>query len=107
MGKRARRRDAPIPHRCPVCEGRGMVQWDPDLPFGDSANAGPWPCRACSGTGIVWGSPRPVYVPSCWTGLPVAPAFTEVRGTGLPTVTEQADRLFYMDGTVARSSGGT
>lgn len=47
-----------IPHRCPVCEGRGLV------PFGfystnpwcihTSASTIPETCRTCNGRGIVW-----------------------------------------------------
>lgn len=42
------------PHRCPVCEGRGQVLFNPDMPYGSSASAGPWLCRPCMGSGILW-----------------------------------------------------
>ena len=42
------------PHRCPVCDGRGQVQFNPAMPFTDGTSAGPWPCKPCNGTGIVW-----------------------------------------------------
>lgn len=46
------------PYKCPVCEGRGIV------PGGFYASIGPYststsvtePCRACEGTGIIWGN---------------------------------------------------
>jgi len=46
------------PHRCPVCDGTGIVSRPPDVP-GDvlswpSTDTGPYSCRACSGSGIVW-----------------------------------------------------
>lgn len=42
-----------VPHRCPVCEGRGF------LPSGfyagaSSASTAPEGCRSCRGTGVVW-----------------------------------------------------
>ena len=46
------------PHRCPVCNGYGLVpngfymqtsgQWS-------TSSITPEPCRSCNGTGIVWG----------------------------------------------------
>lgn len=46
------------PHRCPVCEGQGLVNRPPWL-AGDQNTwtdnqAGPYPCKACNGTGIIW-----------------------------------------------------
>lgn len=47
------------PHRCPVCEGRGKLQYDPVNPFVEVASSAAgvpmWECRPCGGTGIVWG----------------------------------------------------
>lgn len=47
-----------IPHRCPVCTGQGKVNKPPYV-AGDqetwvSNSAGPWPCQACNGSGILW-----------------------------------------------------
>lgn len=47
-----------VPHECPVCNGSGLVSRPPHL-AGDvitftSSETGPWPCRACDGTGILW-----------------------------------------------------
>lgn len=48
------------PHLCPVCEGRGKLQYNPANPF----NAGTWSagstvpvwiCHACKGAGVLWG----------------------------------------------------
>ena len=51
--------DRRLPYRCPVCCGSGLVSRPPhvagDIPEWSSAEAGPWPCKACGGTGIVWG----------------------------------------------------
>lgn len=48
-----------IAHACPVCRGHGTVSKPPYV-AGDqdgwvSSDTGPYPCRACNGTGIVWG----------------------------------------------------
>lgn len=47
-----------IPHKCPVCDGQGIVSRPPYLAgdvetWEDSQTS--YPCRACNGTGIVWG----------------------------------------------------
>ena len=47
-----------IPHTCPVCHGATIVS-RPDWIAGDvlswvSNNTQTYPCKACSGTGIVW-----------------------------------------------------
>ena len=34
------------PHKCPVCEGRGVGPWE--------LFAWDQPCHACSGSGVVW-----------------------------------------------------
>lgn len=53
-----------IPYKCPICDGHGIV------PGGFYSSTGgrsistnsTEPCRACGGTGIVWGDgPSPVY----------------------------------------------
>jgi hypothetical protein len=46
------------PYRCPVCVGTGLVSRPPGV-AGDqdewtSSNAGPYPCRPCLGSGILW-----------------------------------------------------
>lgn len=48
----------PVPFKCPICDGTGLVSRPPCIP-GDieswsTASSGPYPCKACSGTGIVW-----------------------------------------------------
>jgi DnaJ-class molecular chaperone len=47
-----------IPHKCPVCNGQGLVSRPPYI-AGDqnewfSSSAGPFTCHACGGSGIVW-----------------------------------------------------
>lgn len=56
---------APVPHRCPVCEGHGIVEngfyhrivtqqeWS-------SSSVTPEQCRACAGGGIIFTSPNTV-----------------------------------------------
>lgn len=44
--------------KCPVCDGSGLVSRPPGV-AGDqttwvSTDTGPYACRACGGTGIVW-----------------------------------------------------
>lgn len=47
------------PHKCPVCEGIGKVQYDPVDPFRVNnallSQPSNWPCKACAGTGVLWG----------------------------------------------------
>jgi hypothetical protein len=47
-----------IPHKCPVCDGAGTVLRPPwiagDVPCWVDNSSGPYQCRACIGTGIVW-----------------------------------------------------
>lgn len=48
---------SPLPHRCPVCNGNGLVpngfymQTSGDW---STSSITPETCRSCSGTGIVW-----------------------------------------------------
>ncbi len=47
-----------IPHKCPVCDGTGLVMRPPGV-AGDQYlwtdnKTGPYTCRACGGGGIVW-----------------------------------------------------
>jgi len=45
-----------VPHKCPVCNGRGKVPADFYNKWIDgSAHAGEETCRTCQGTGLVWG----------------------------------------------------
>lgn len=50
---------ARTPHKCPVCEGRGMVpstfyQSTAADGTGATSSLGTETCRTCGGTGIVW-----------------------------------------------------
>lgn len=58
-----------IPHKCPVCEGRGTVHASF---YGESTNAGfgTVACKSCFGTGIVWDYSTP-YIP--YTPFPYTP----------------------------------
>ena len=56
------------PHKCPVCDGRGLV---PDWfyltqPGGTptSSGVGDVTCRSCNGSGIVWGGPDQIDTPT-------------------------------------------
>lgn len=46
------------PHRCPCCSGSGLVSRPPwiagDSNFWTGTSCGPWPCKACAGTGVLW-----------------------------------------------------
>lgn len=48
------------PHRCPVCDGRGLVPVGFYLMVGGmgggTTSTGPETCRSCTGNGIIWGS---------------------------------------------------
>ena len=51
-----------IPVKCPVCDGTGLVSKPPHV-AGDQrewadSSAGPYPCRACLGTGVLWTDAR-------------------------------------------------
>jgi hypothetical protein len=43
------------PHRCPVCDGKGRVLFDPENPHGHHSAVQDWPCKPCGASGIVWG----------------------------------------------------
>lgn len=49
-----------IPHKCPVCDGSGLVSRPPwiagDQPYFATSSVGPWPCKVCQGAGILWES---------------------------------------------------
>jgi len=63
------------PHKCPVCNGTGLVSTPPGQP-GDTGYIlttsdtppGPYTCPACHGTCIIW-EMDPVNIPSCWTEI--------------------------------------
>jgi len=44
--------------KCPVCEGTGLVTRPPwvagDQPTWVDSSCGPYPCKACKGTGLLW-----------------------------------------------------
>lgn len=43
------------PYKCPKCEGKGQLLYDPANPFGGvTSSTGPWRCPACNATGIVY-----------------------------------------------------
>lgn len=45
------------PHKCPVCDGHGVVSYPPGTAVGVpfiSSSAGPWPCTPCNGSGIIF-----------------------------------------------------
>lgn len=52
--------EAAIPHKCPVCNGTGLVSRPPYVAgdveqwVSDQANH---PCRPCAGSGIIWSKP--------------------------------------------------
>jgi len=42
--------------RCPICAGRGVLNYPPGTPIGQdfsSTSTGPWPCERCNGDGII------------------------------------------------------
>ncbi len=42
------------PHLCPVCEGKGQVAFNPADPLATSRDRNSWPCKPCTGTGVLW-----------------------------------------------------
>ncbi len=54
--------DRTTPHRCPVCNGAGLVSIPPGMAgdivdaetFVVTSEAGPWPCQPCGGAGVLW-----------------------------------------------------
>ena len=53
-----------IPHKCPVCDGTGLVSKPPwvagDQSTWVTTELGPYPCKSCGGTGIIWTFDAPV-----------------------------------------------
>jgi len=49
---------SPQPHRCPVCDGSGLVSRPPwvagDQMTWTASGAGPYQCHACGGSGVLW-----------------------------------------------------
>ena len=45
-----------IPHKCPVCEGRGVVPANFYTMDESASGTAPVPCRACNGGGIIYGT---------------------------------------------------
>lgn len=43
-----------IPHKCPVCNGVGLVPYGFYLAIGSTTDITPEKCRSCNGTGVVW-----------------------------------------------------
>lgn len=42
--------------RCPICEGKGKVPWNPDNPveiYSEGLKRGPWQCPTCLGQRII------------------------------------------------------
>jgi hypothetical protein len=52
---------SPQPHTCPVCNGHCKVSRPPQVPgdllYWTDSGTTLYDCRACQGTGIVWGPP--------------------------------------------------
>lgn len=42
-----------LPHKCPVCDGRGTVSAGFYSPGGYAWTTSPEKCRACDGTGVI------------------------------------------------------
>lgn len=42
------------PYRCPVCDGRGLVPWNPNDPYGSPMSPLLWDCPPCDGEGVLW-----------------------------------------------------
>ena len=54
------------PHRCPVCNGKGIVPngfYDTTKNVWTSSSIEPITCRSCNGTGVLWYLAAPLSVP--------------------------------------------
>lgn len=88
------------PFRCPVCIGTGLVSLPPGV-AGDqreyvSSSAGPWPCRACGGTGLVWGPGFPhnsQAFPQPFPGDPSSPMSPVTVPIARAMLEEEYDKL--------------
>lgn len=48
---------SPIPHKCPVCGGRGLLPSGFYIPNPNSTSGSstlPVTCKSCGGTGVLW-----------------------------------------------------
>lgn len=47
-----------VPYKCPACNGTGLVSRPPwiagDLDNFTTSSCGPWPCKPCGGSGVLW-----------------------------------------------------
>ena len=96
------------PHKCPVCDGQGIVSRPPNV-AGDRATWAAsdtcyYPCRACSGTGIIW-EHEAVSIPSAWTdpdpdveGVPVITTTLPPGGQTTTWVAAAGGKIFDHNG---------
>ncbi len=68
-----------IPHKCPVCDGTGVVAYPPGTMPGQgytTRSTGPWPCHVCKGVCLIWGPPGYVnlqnFDPNPWNVHPTS-----------------------------------
>ena len=96
---------ATIPVRCPVCEGKGLVQ--PGF-YPDSHDPQWAKCRSCSGSGVLYAmtaDPLPVpVVPAPWSPQPWSPPWSPTVGDRIGS---SISPLRHDDYIVLSSSRGT
>lgn len=91
---------SPDLQRCPICEGRGAVAFNPAMPTSSTdCSAGPWTCPTCNGLRVISQpsvSPTPTnQCDGCKLGLPIE------RGIHIRPESSGYDR-FYMGCTANR-----
>ena len=109
------------PHKCPVCNGTGLVSVPPgvagDVETFTTASFGPWECRPCEGEGVLWRAdddgPSPVWQEPVYpvptpalrdgTGYVVAPGYTTISNNHQPNGTSVT--LSFQDVAEAHARG--
>lgn len=98
-----------VPHKCPVCEGRGKMLASF---YGESTNAmeGLVACKSCFGTGVIWDFSTPSYMPyfpyTPPTITPITPTIPPYLPPDYPYTTCECDlhQLDRYDGPIGFSS---
>lgn len=83
--------DSQLVQRCPICEGRGVVAYPPNIPATQrefvSSSTGPWPCPYCKGALV---APAPTPRPQV-----TAEDISALRN-GIKTAEDDADDLVFI-----------
>lgn len=94
-----------IPHKCPVCDGTGLVSRPPGV-AGDQltwsgTGTAPYPCPKCDGERVLWSEVEtpPTLIPSVFTP-PLSPDYMPFESDPVPE-----DTHWWVSGTLTVRAG--